>query len=355
MKRIFVYLIIFFCISAVLLIGISFYFSRDTLIQFKPPETNFYLHLNFNQLSYQGYRALEYFSQHWPADLLTNLLTDKYSAFKYNLSSDLINQVDEAAIFEIDSQPVVIYKYKSIFADFPLVLGGQKGPRIFYRFFDKRTAALALNSELLLKISSQPSKFIPDLFKKINLNFVVGSIKNQPFTAFINQEMILLKSSSPFLDYSIDRKIDQIIGLAPFLTEKGSFLIAWRDKNHSPAQIKEMIEQKLSFYFPREIERPLPDQSKIIELVADPTVLKNGRSGGEMPSVLLTATGNYIFLSDQEASINQYLKGKDFVKNCLSPNPDEIFYWQPSGLGFSLIMSGQQEQTKAAIEGCLAF
>ncbi|MGC9048722.1 MAG: hypothetical protein ACP5IX_00665 [Patescibacteria group bacterium] len=368
MKNIFIFLVILFLILTLILIGVSFYFSGDSLVKFVPEKTNFYLHFNFNQGYWQGFKATNYFIQHWPDSLLERLLFDRFSAFKYNLTPGTLEQIDEMAVFYFENQPVIIYKYKPIFANFSLILGGPNRPRIFYRFFDSQTVALTTKQGLLEKISAKPTKIS---FKNFDLNeFMRGFVNGWQIRARINQNKIVLQLQSLqiFPKENFEQELELLFKNFSSL-KQGSFLIAFNNQsNFSIQQIEGIFRKKMAYFFPEERERILPDGSKIKELIAEPKVFEFERKSSPFNfdilkvnlsglDFVLTANQKYIFLSNKEEFLNRYLANQESGGNeCLKQEAEEIFYWQSKEIGIkNLIFSGREVNKGSLIVGCLEF
>lgn len=366
MKKIFIFLVILFLILTLILIGASFYFSDDSLVRLTPEETNFYFHFNFNHWRIGGKQALKYFNQHWPEDLLKKILVESHFAFKYNLNQETINQIEEMAVFSVSGQPVIVYKYKPNFAGSSLVLGGQKGPRIFYQFLNPRVVVLALNQQTINKIKFQSESNSIFFYRGFAWGFLPFA---NNLSATIKNEKILLTSEIRDFSWpeSFNQKMDYFIHFASFLSDK-NYVFSFLNQNNFPlAAIEKILKKRLAYYFPKEITQILPDGSKIIELIADSNdfefqkeqingfEINNLKSIGRSPNISFSLDKNYIFLSSASSVLKEYIFQKDLLnQKCFGKTPEEIFYWQANDFGIEdLILASQKKEGRSLIYGCL--
>lgn len=363
MKKIFVLLVILFLILTLILIGASFYFSQDNLISLASTQTDFYLHFNFHQWHLPGIQALLYFNQHWPGELLEKLLTGQRTAFRYNLGPEIINYLDEMAILVKDGEPILIYKFKSNFANFPLILGRQKGSKIFYRFFHPQIVALALDQKIIDELILKPNSisFYPGFAQGF---FRLNGLTLGRFNFYFRDQKIFLKGQINGLSFSstLYEQIDYFFHLASQLPNE-NFLFAFLNQNNfPPLAIEKILKRKLAYYYPEEVERILPDQSKIIELVANPNYFefqKEKLNGFEINNfkssfnLSFFLDKNYIILSSKPELINEYFND-NFSQYCFDKGLEEIFYWQPVNLDIkNLIISGKTIKEGLLISGYL--
>jgi len=364
MKNLFLFLIITFLILTLILIGVSFYFSYDHLVKFLPEQSDFYLHFNFNQAYAPGYQATDYFVQHWPSNLLNQLLFNNFSAFRYNLNPETLKLIDEMAVFYFENQPVIIYKYRPHFANFSLILGGKDRPKIFYRVFDSKTVALTTEPNVLEKIFVKSNKISSGNFSFGK--FFNGLIKNNQIKANFNQDKIVFQFQLPSIssEQALEQKIELLLKNFSSL-DLGNFVIAIQNKNNlTIQQIEEIVKKRMAYLFPKEVERSLPDGSKVIELVANPELFEFERksnlvdlailkNNSHFPNFVLAVHKNYIIFTNKEKFLDEYSVNNN---ECIFQGAEEIFDWQSEIMGIqNLIISAQKLGEKTTVKGCLSL
>lgn len=359
MQNIFTILTILFLISTLTLIGVSFYFSQDSLIKFAPPNADFYLHFNLNPLHPSGLRAMEYFRQHWPQKLIAKTIGN---ALEYNFKPEILDQLDEIAVLYLNKEPVAILKYKPAFGNPCLV----SGKHIFYRFLNIQTVAFSTSQSSLNQLDLRPTLGIESAFK----NFTHSGFLNTPLGKIylsIKDDQIVFsgnsnkQSSSEFLAKQIDYLIN------PNDYPKNFYIIALSKQKYSVSSLIQMLDKKLSYLYPSEIIQKLPDDTAITELVSQPKKfqLKKQKIGQlevisfapieNAPAVYFISDQNYIFLSTSDKFLAKNLfQIKNAEPQCLFKGADEILYWSSYNDGIQrLILSSRSLKDAASIEGCL--
>jgi hypothetical protein len=365
MSRIFIAIAIIFLVFSILIAEACFLASRDTLTQFVPQGTSFYLHFNFNPLNSQGQIAEKYFSQNWPRESLDHLLIGQWAFIKNYFNQDKIGQIDELAITIVDNQPILLMKYKANFANFmPLVLN-QEGAN-HYQFLTPTVFVASNQKSNLDKIKKQPSRPWSQ-FKNVSFrSFANGRLQDWSIKAkLVNKGLdFYALNDQRTANLNLSEKINQFLAYtiaAPKTQEEYVYLLP-DQAQITLEQIQNIFQKNLAFMFPINKPKILPDKTSVNEIIADPTIFKfqsiivNGQNAYELnikqelsPIFLALRQKNILF------SNNQILLGK-FLEQPLTTNFNEAFYWQNK----AIIIQGQaanssKNQAQNSIHGLIYF
>ncbi|MDD2646804.1 MAG: hypothetical protein PHV78_00915 [Patescibacteria group bacterium] len=352
MSRIFIAIAVIFLALSLLVAGACFLASRDTLAQFVPQGTSFYLHFNFNPLNSQGQAAAKYFNQNWPQKSLDQLLTSEWSFVKNYLNRDKIGQIDELAIAVVDNQPLILMRYKANYANFmPLVLNQNKTNN-YYQFLTPTIFVASNQKTNLGKVNRQTNSW-QNQFKNISLrSFVSGRLQSWTIKATLAKNGLNFYALNEQKVHKADlpEKINQFLAYviaAPQNQEEYVYFLPNQSQT-SLEQVQNIFQRRLALLFPIKKSKTLPDKTIINEIVADPSLFKfqnitiDGQNAYKLnidkakAVVFLGRFQNCILLSNDQVILEK------FLKQPLQINFSEAFYWQNQ----AMVVQGQSANSQ---------
>jgi len=149
-----------------------------------------------------------------------------------------------------------------------------------------------------------------------------------------------------------------------FIFQPPAYLLIYPG-NQSIEEVENQIREKIALYFPQEVKRVLPDQTEVVELVADPSLINFNQEEinrflvrywqKEDFEVDLASNEKFIFLSNNlsllkkslnsgQTNIARFLGEECFIQG------EETMFWQPFDQGFWLVVN---QISDLNFQGCL--
>jgi len=325
---------LFYSIFFLVIIFFFFYLNPpDTLIQYVPSEADLYFHLNLNKNYLAGYQARNFLKRYQLNNFSEFVQKNfpKYTSLLKLVNKENINKINELAFFVDKNNPVLIFRLKNSKENINI-----KDQNVF-SFTDGSVIFFTLDKNLLDNVSSKKKENFylnirrPILKKRfVNNNFLSLYLKPNIFQKLLNRNNLskLDINFGKIMDLNgriyedrivlftevdnnlvskkkIDKNLIKFIPnnknvfaifnfsginkfLSPIISEnivnktlnnlllvsKKDYVFIFKLKHSNLDEIKKQIKINLSYVYPREVKRTLPDMTKITELVADPDYFK---------------------------------------------------------------------------------
>lgn len=407
-KRRILFYLLFFLIIAFLFFYLN---PPDTLIKYIPTEASLYFHLNLNNNYLAGYRAKNFLKKYLSESLLKpfqeKFLT--YSPLLKLINEENINKINELAFSLYKNKPILIFRLKKpeenivvrdknvfSFANGDILFFAldkelfskfsQKKEKNFYQrikrpflekriinnnfltfYLEKRIFKNLINSDILAELNSKEILGFYGQIYKDKIVFSVKANKNKTSKKRIDGDLVKFipeeKNIFAIFDFSriekflspiIKKNVIDKISNSVFLVSDKNYVFIFKSKDINLDKLEKQIAINLSYVYPQEVERMLPDGTKITELIANPSYFKFEIQKENNFRYLKLPDGKEIFLAKKENNIflsnsKDFLKKVFFVDNKLAFSrirnsefkfSNNLFYLVPFSDVFKYILAG---------------